>query len=93
MIGNQLIESLSKKMILAEDIIRKVVDIFLELSQQVNKQKLFLTSINHKLGKLIKIDSGSAKDFEKCVLMNSSWMKMFEFEMEMNGDYLKKKMQ
>lgn len=70
MIASQLVESLSKKMILAEDIISKVVDIFLELSQQVNKQKGFLTPINHKIGKLIKIDSGSAKEFEKCVLMN-----------------------
>lgn len=60
MLECHLIEGLSKKMILAEGILTQVVEIFLELSPKVNKSKSFMTLINHKLGKIIKLDSSRA---------------------------------
>jgi hypothetical protein len=79
MLESHLIESLSKKLILSEGILSQVVDTFLSLSSKVNRENPFLTIINHKMGILIRIDSGSAKEFEKSVVMNTLWMKLFEY--------------
>ena len=93
MLECQLVEGLSKKLILAEGILSQVVEIFLELSPKVKKSKPFMTPINHKLGKIIKLDSSNAQEFEKFITTNTEWMNLFQFEIEMNGEYLKGKMQ
>lgn len=62
-----LIDALCKKVIIPEEILRKSVQIFIELAPNINKTKPFLETINHRTGKIVKIDRNSLNDFKAVI--------------------------
>jgi hypothetical protein len=56
---DQLIEALSKKLIISQEVLRKCIKIFIELGPKVNNLKPFLKSINHKNGTIVQMERSS----------------------------------
>ncbi len=65
---DQLIEALSKKMIISLEVLRKCIDIFIEIGSKINNLKPFLRSINHKSGRIIQMERGSMDDFKNMIV-------------------------
>jgi len=78
---------------MSQEILTKVIDHFLELSPMINRRKPFLKSIEHRTGRIIQIDKVAVKEFKACLIAKVEYMKRFVFEIEMNEDYVKKRLQ